>query len=161
MLSAFTTTTSTLLLLYQAVPVSRKLSAREQRDCEVIQRLIKCYFLIVRKIIQDRYDGHTLSAFASFSFSCFFNSFPTSAVCPRQWCTSWWTSWRSTCRVSSWVGSTDNHCCGSCSLSHRTQHSSGPRLLKCLRYNWLLFFSKYILSIKKSNCFLFYFKTSD
>uniref|UniRef100_A0A8C4HKU3 Dynamin-1-like protein n=1 Tax=Dicentrarchus labrax TaxID=13489 RepID=A0A8C4HKU3_DICLA len=36
-----------------AVPVSRKLSAREQRDCEVIQRLIKCYFLIVRKSIQD------------------------------------------------------------------------------------------------------------
>uniref|UniRef100_A0AAY4B741 Dynamin-1-like protein n=1 Tax=Denticeps clupeoides TaxID=299321 RepID=A0AAY4B741_9TELE len=29
------------------------LSAREQRDCEVIQRLIKCYFLIVRKSIQD------------------------------------------------------------------------------------------------------------
>lgn len=39
----------------QAVPVSRKLSAREQRDCEVIQRLIKCYFLIVRKSIQDRF----------------------------------------------------------------------------------------------------------
>ncbi|XP_045082838.1 dynamin-1-like protein isoform X3 [Coregonus clupeaformis] len=41
-------------LLDTAVPVSRKLSAREQRDCEVIQRLIKCYFLIVRKSIQDR-----------------------------------------------------------------------------------------------------------
>uniref|UniRef100_A0A674ARA7 Dynamin-1-like protein n=1 Tax=Salmo trutta TaxID=8032 RepID=A0A674ARA7_SALTR len=40
-------------LLDTAVPVSRKLSAREQRDCEVIQRLIKCYFLIVRKSIQD------------------------------------------------------------------------------------------------------------
>lgn len=37
------------------MPVSRKLSAREQRDCEVIQRLIKCYFLIVRKSIQDRF----------------------------------------------------------------------------------------------------------
>uniref|UniRef100_A0A8C5HDH5 Dynamin-1-like protein n=1 Tax=Gouania willdenowi TaxID=441366 RepID=A0A8C5HDH5_GOUWI len=35
------------------VPASRKLSAREQRDCEVIQRLIKSYFLIVRKSIQD------------------------------------------------------------------------------------------------------------
>uniref|UniRef100_A0A3Q3XAG8 Dynamin-1-like protein n=1 Tax=Mola mola TaxID=94237 RepID=A0A3Q3XAG8_MOLML len=35
------------------VPVSRKLSAREQRDCEVIERLIKSYFLIVRKNIQD------------------------------------------------------------------------------------------------------------
>uniref|UniRef100_A0A8C1SHI6 Dynamin-1-like protein n=1 Tax=Cyprinus carpio TaxID=7962 RepID=A0A8C1SHI6_CYPCA len=33
--------------------ISRKLSTREQRDCEVIQRLIKCYFLIVRKSIQD------------------------------------------------------------------------------------------------------------
>ncbi|XP_047679024.1 dynamin-1-like protein isoform X2 [Tachysurus fulvidraco] len=40
-------------LLDTAVPVSRKLSTREQRDCEVIQRLIKCYFLIVRKNIQD------------------------------------------------------------------------------------------------------------
>ncbi|XP_072289028.1 dynamin-1-like protein isoform X2 [Eucyclogobius newberryi] len=38
-------------LLDTAAP--RKLSAREQRDCEVIQRLIKCYFLIVRKSIQD------------------------------------------------------------------------------------------------------------
>ncbi|EGW08308.1 Dynamin-1-like protein [Cricetulus griseus] len=35
------------------VPVARKLSAREQRDCEVIERLIKSYFLIVRKNIQD------------------------------------------------------------------------------------------------------------
>lgn len=40
-------------LLDTAVPISRKLSAREQRDCEVIQRLIKSYFLIVRKSIQD------------------------------------------------------------------------------------------------------------
>ena len=31
----------------------RKLTAREQRDCEVIERLIKSYFLIVRKNIQD------------------------------------------------------------------------------------------------------------
>lgn len=46
------------LLLYspplQPVPVARKLSSREQRDCEVIERLIKSYFLIVRKNIQDR-----------------------------------------------------------------------------------------------------------
>lgn len=41
--------------LSQPVPVARKLSAREQRDCEVIERLIKSYFLIVRKNIQDRY----------------------------------------------------------------------------------------------------------
>ncbi|XP_053726251.1 dynamin-1-like protein isoform X1 [Synchiropus splendidus] len=40
-------------LLDTAVPASRKLSAKEQRDCEVIQRLIKSYFLIVRKSIQD------------------------------------------------------------------------------------------------------------
>lgn len=40
--------------LTQPVPVARKLSAREQRDCEVIERLIKSYFLIVRKNIQDR-----------------------------------------------------------------------------------------------------------
>ncbi|TRY78211.1 hypothetical protein TCAL_14445 [Tigriopus californicus] len=32
---------------------SRKLSDREQRDCEVIERLIKAYFYIVRKSIQD------------------------------------------------------------------------------------------------------------
>ncbi|CAG5120078.1 unnamed protein product [Candidula unifasciata] len=30
-----------------------KLSAREQRDCDVIERLIKSYFMIVRKNIQD------------------------------------------------------------------------------------------------------------
>ncbi|XP_005106583.1 dynamin-1-like protein isoform X1 [Aplysia californica] len=30
-----------------------KLSSREQRDCEVIERLIKSYFMIVRKNIQD------------------------------------------------------------------------------------------------------------
>uniref|UniRef100_A0A8C6XRL7 Dynamin-1-like protein n=1 Tax=Naja naja TaxID=35670 RepID=A0A8C6XRL7_NAJNA len=43
----------TLLNLLDPVPVARKLSAREQRDCEVIERLIKSYFLIVRKNIQD------------------------------------------------------------------------------------------------------------
>ena len=31
----------------------RKLSSREQRDCEIIERLIRSYFLIVRKNIQD------------------------------------------------------------------------------------------------------------
>ena len=40
----------------QAVPASRKLSSKEQRDCEVISRLIHSYFLIVRKSIQDRLD---------------------------------------------------------------------------------------------------------
>ncbi|TWW75861.1 dynamin-1-like protein isoform X2 [Takifugu flavidus] len=40
-------------LLDVPVPVSRRLTAREQRDCEVIERLIKSYFLIVRKNIQD------------------------------------------------------------------------------------------------------------
>ena len=33
--------------------LTRKLSPREQRDCEVIERLIKSYFLIIRKSIQD------------------------------------------------------------------------------------------------------------
>ena len=33
--------------------LTRKLSPREQRDCEVIERLIKSYFLIIRKNIQD------------------------------------------------------------------------------------------------------------
>ncbi|XP_018426092.1 PREDICTED: dynamin-1-like protein isoform X7 [Nanorana parkeri] len=42
-----------LNLLDVPVTVARKLSAREQRDCEVIERLIKSYFLIVRKNIQD------------------------------------------------------------------------------------------------------------
>jgi dynamin 1-like protein len=36
-----------------ATSLSRKLSPREQRDCEVIERLIKSYFLIIRKSIQD------------------------------------------------------------------------------------------------------------
>ncbi|XP_056280760.1 dynamin-1-like protein isoform X3 [Pseudoliparis swirei] len=40
-------------LLDVPVPVARKLSSREQRDCDVIERLIKSYFLIVRKNIQD------------------------------------------------------------------------------------------------------------
>ena len=31
----------------------RKLTTREQRDCEVIERLIRSYFLIIRKSIQD------------------------------------------------------------------------------------------------------------
>ncbi|CAF0911454.1 unnamed protein product [Brachionus calyciflorus] len=34
-------------------PAARKLTSREQRDCEVIERLIKSYFLIIRKNIQD------------------------------------------------------------------------------------------------------------
>nr|CAG4647697.1 EOG090X01UE [Moina brachiata] len=41
-------------LLSEPVPQhGRKLSEREQRDCEVIERLIKTYFYIVRKSIQD------------------------------------------------------------------------------------------------------------
>ncbi|XP_028852762.1 dynamin-1-like protein isoform X2 [Denticeps clupeoides] len=51
--SAFSSPSKAVNLLDTAVPISRRLSAREQRDCEVIQRLIKCYFLIVRKSIQD------------------------------------------------------------------------------------------------------------
>ncbi|KOC68077.1 Dynamin-1-like protein [Habropoda laboriosa] len=41
--------------LLPEVPVqtSRKLNEREQRDCDVIERLIKSYFYIVRKSIQD------------------------------------------------------------------------------------------------------------
>lgn len=52
-----------LWLCLQPVPVARKLSAREQRDCEVIERLIKSYFLIVRKNIQDRYSLLLLGVF--------------------------------------------------------------------------------------------------
>ncbi|XP_074926908.1 dynamin-1-like protein isoform X4 [Chelonoidis abingdonii] len=40
-------------LLDTPMPATRKLSQREQQDCEVIRRLIKSYFLIVRKSIQD------------------------------------------------------------------------------------------------------------
>lgn len=44
--------------LLPEIPISaaaalRRLSPREQRDCELIERLIKSYFLIVRKSIQD------------------------------------------------------------------------------------------------------------
>uniref|UniRef100_A0A8C7ZI28 Dynamin-1-like protein n=1 Tax=Oryzias sinensis TaxID=183150 RepID=A0A8C7ZI28_9TELE len=49
----FSATCFFLFSFYQAVPISRKLSAKEQRDCEIIQRLINSYFLIVRKSIQD------------------------------------------------------------------------------------------------------------
>jgi len=35
------------------VQTGRKLNDREQRDCEVIERLIKSYFYLVRKVIQD------------------------------------------------------------------------------------------------------------
>ncbi|XP_066997209.1 dynamin-1-like protein [Anabrus simplex] len=41
------------LLPELAIQTSRKLSEREQRDCDVIERLIKSYFYIVRKSIQD------------------------------------------------------------------------------------------------------------
>ncbi|XP_076846366.1 dynamin-1-like protein isoform X5 [Brachyhypopomus gauderio] len=51
--SGFGSPVKAVNLLDTPVSVSRKLSTREQRDCEVIQRLIKCYFLIVRKSIQD------------------------------------------------------------------------------------------------------------
>ncbi|MFH4977932.1 hypothetical protein AB6A40_004641 [Gnathostoma spinigerum] len=33
--------------------ITRKLTAREQRDCLIIERLIRCYFMIVRKNVQD------------------------------------------------------------------------------------------------------------
>lgn len=52
----FSATCFFLFSFYQAVPISRKLSAKEQRDCEIIQRLINSYFLIVRKSIQDRFN---------------------------------------------------------------------------------------------------------
>ena len=41
--------------LLPEIPVQsgRKLNEREHRDCEVIERLIKSYFYIVRKSIQD------------------------------------------------------------------------------------------------------------
>eukprot|EP00088_Acartia_fossae_P032522 TRINITY_DN33296_c0_g1_i10.p1 TRINITY_DN33296_c0_g1~~TRINITY_DN33296_c0_g1_i10.p1 ORF type:complete len:760 (-),score=185.56 TRINITY_DN33296_c0_g1_i10:935-3214(-) len=41
--------------LLPEIPIQsgRKLNEREQRDCEVIERLIKSYFYIVRKSIQD------------------------------------------------------------------------------------------------------------
>ncbi|KAJ7317210.1 hypothetical protein JRQ81_003372 [Phrynocephalus forsythii] len=35
------------------MPTTQRLSQREQRDCEVIRRLVESYFLIVRKSIQD------------------------------------------------------------------------------------------------------------
>ncbi|VDK53803.1 unnamed protein product [Anisakis simplex] len=33
--------------------ITRKLTPREQRDCQIIERLIRCYYLIVRKNVQD------------------------------------------------------------------------------------------------------------
>ncbi|XP_056665717.1 dynamin-1-like protein isoform X2 [Monodelphis domestica] len=48
-----TSQTHAINLLDVPMPIARKLSQREQRDCEVICRLIQSYFLIVRKNIQD------------------------------------------------------------------------------------------------------------
>lgn len=33
--------------------ITRQLTPREQRDCQIIERLIRCYFMIVRKNVQD------------------------------------------------------------------------------------------------------------
>ena len=45
-------------LNYEMPAVStRRLTPREARDCEVIERLIKCYFNIVRKSIQVIFEG--------------------------------------------------------------------------------------------------------
>uniref|UniRef100_A0A0R3S4Y2 dynamin GTPase n=1 Tax=Elaeophora elaphi TaxID=1147741 RepID=A0A0R3S4Y2_9BILA len=33
--------------------ITRKLTPREQKDCQIIERLIRCYFMIVRKNVQD------------------------------------------------------------------------------------------------------------
>jgi dynamin 1-like protein len=41
------------LFFKPSTPPSRKLSPREQRDCDVIERLIRSYFIIIRKNIQD------------------------------------------------------------------------------------------------------------
>ncbi|KAJ7338321.1 hypothetical protein JRQ81_011290 [Phrynocephalus forsythii] len=40
-------------MLDTPMPATQRLSQREQRDCEVIRRLVESYFLIVRKSIQD------------------------------------------------------------------------------------------------------------
>ena len=42
-----------LLDIAEQHPSGRKLNEREQRDCEVIEQLIKSYFYIVKKTIQD------------------------------------------------------------------------------------------------------------
>ena len=39
--------------------MSRKLMPREQRDVDIIRRLIDAYFLIVRKNIQDRWNPNS------------------------------------------------------------------------------------------------------
>lgn len=48
--------TWTLLRSVSSIPAttsSRTLSEKEKRDCDVIERLIKSYFYIIRKSIQD------------------------------------------------------------------------------------------------------------
>ncbi|KAK2176785.1 hypothetical protein NP493_640g02001 [Ridgeia piscesae] len=42
-----------LLDVVPSVPYTRRLSVREQLDCDVIERLIRSYFLIIQKNIQD------------------------------------------------------------------------------------------------------------
>merc|ERR1712243_405440 len=51
--------------LLPEIPVQsmgRKLNDREQRDCEVIERLIKSYFYLVRKMIQDSLQSELVSS---------------------------------------------------------------------------------------------------
>ena len=50
---------------------SRKLNDREQRDCEVIERLIKSYFYLVRKMIQDSVPKVFQSFYVCCAMSCY------------------------------------------------------------------------------------------
>ena len=69
--------------LLPEIPVQsgRKLNDREQRDCEVIERLIKSYFYLVRKMIQDSVPKVLLIECNSMS--------PYQVSHRRPSCTSW------------------------------------------------------------------------
>ena len=60
---------------------SRKLNDREQRDCEVIERLIKSYFYLVRKMIQDSVP----KVFRSFHVCCAMSCYLLSMVVLTIW----------------------------------------------------------------------------
>lgn len=132
---------TTVDLMFQPVPVARKLSAREQRDCEVIERLIKSYFLIVRKNIQDRcvtqnsFELESPWLLQNWCFSWFplMCMFLTIAASRRLWCTSWWTTWRTAYRASWWDSCINPPCWTTSSPSPRTWPSGATKLQICWR----------------------------
>lgn len=52
--------------------LSRNLTPREKRDCEIVERLIRGYFAIVRKTIQDTVPKAIMKFLVNYVRVCFF-----------------------------------------------------------------------------------------